>query len=98
MKFKAQMEQNRLQGAHGFQQGTYKPPQSLLIGNRLRLQSHPKAPPKLPQCYSKARNHYLDFGPCLGTPPLFNYQLARAWRAALTNAVARRVSSGQLAS
>jgi hypothetical protein len=29
---------------------TSKPPQSLLIANRLRLQSHPKATLKPPQC------------------------------------------------
>jgi hypothetical protein len=33
---------------------TLKPPQSLLIANRLRPQSHPKATTKLPQSHPKA--------------------------------------------
>src|ERR1035437_1586414 len=33
---------------------TSKPPQSVLIANRLRPQSHPKAPPKLHQSSTKA--------------------------------------------
>ncbi len=33
---------------------TSKPPQGLLIANRLRLQSHPKATLKLPQSHPKA--------------------------------------------
>jgi hypothetical protein len=38
---------------------TPKPPQSLLIANRLRPQSHSKAPPKLPQDYHKAPTRLL---------------------------------------
>jgi hypothetical protein len=49
---------------------TSKPPQSQLIGNRLRPQSHPKATPKLPQSFHKAptklpqSSHKARYKPC----------------------------------